>query len=423
MTLNTAQKIESGSAWDEVKIPHFSPLRKTNKADVAIVGGGLTGTTLAYFLGKSGKKVILLEKNRMGFGATGATTAMLTYNIDTSIEDLIKMYGEESTRQILESHQKAISSIESIIRETGGSCEFLRCSNYVYANSEKENETLVQMAKAAKKLGFDFLISKNGLPGFANAGYLEIKDQAKFHPLKYLRALVLLAHELPIRLFEKTAVLKIEGEGPYILKTERGDVVADQIAVTTYAPFDRKFFFKKAFYTSYVFEAEIEPGILTEGIYEDTLLPYHYFRVDKGKNTDRLIIGGEDHRSDIKISAEKNFGTLRNYVEKTFSNTHPKIVRKWKGPILETVDGLPYIGSAGKPNIFYATGFSGNGMTYSNIAAHIIADTILGRKPEFSDLYAATRSPSIKRLLYKGKDYTQALLGGAVKNVFTKTKA
>src|SRR5690606_20859630 len=105
-------------------------------------------------------------------------------------------------------------------------------------------------------------------------------------------------------------------------------------------------------------------------------------------------------------------------IGKVFKDMPVTVKRKWQGPILEPIDGIPFIGSIKESNILYATGFSGNGMTYAGISAQIFRDIILGNQNEWIELYNPKRKLSPKSLGYKGKDYAGELIGGALKNIF-----
>ncbi|MBX4212519.1 FAD-binding oxidoreductase [Candidatus Pacearchaeota archaeon] len=412
--------IQKGSTWNSVRMPHFPRLKSLIDVDVAIIGGGITGITAAYLLSKAGKKVALLEKEILCSGATGLTTAFLTQSVDTDFSELVEMYGTRKASAIAKSHQYAVDRVEDIIRKNKIDCEFVRCSNYSYALDENDAEDLQDETKVMKELGIKARFKEDNKLKFENQGYIEIPRQAKFHPLKYLSALSKITSANGAQIFEKTEVKEIRGNGPYALKTPSGEVYAQQIIVATYAPFNKKMYFKKAFYDTYVFELKVRKGILKEGIYEDTMDPYHYFRVDRKGTYDRIIIGGEDHRSDIPVNDSKNFQALKQYIKQVFPDIRYRIIRKWDGPIVEPVDGLAYIGPHKDKNIFYATGFSGNGMTYGTLAAHIITNEILGKADaqirKFASVYDARRMPTFKQLMHKGKDYTRELFHGAVRN-------
>src|SRR6185295_19208462 len=122
-------KRESPTTWNStVKMPKFSELKRSRQADVCIIGGGLTGILSAYLLAKEGKRVVVLEKKRIGSGATSVTTGFLTQAIDTDLQDLIKMQGEEKAKKVAESHGKAIDLVEQIIKDENIECEWVRTS-------------------------------------------------------------------------------------------------------------------------------------------------------------------------------------------------------------------------------------------------------------------------------------------------------
>jgi glycine/D-amino acid oxidase-like deaminating enzyme len=94
---------------------------------------------------------------------------------------------------------------------------------------------------------------------------------------------------------------------------------------------------------------------------------------------DIVIVGGEDHREEIKMSEAKNFKALEKYVKEIMQNKPYSITGRWTGPILEPSDGIALMGKTGDHS-YIATAFSGNGMTYSTIAGMIMRDLILGKK-------------------------------------------
>lgn len=411
--------MEKESTWGaDIKKTKFPKLTKHLKVDVAIIGGGITGITSAYLLSKAGKSVALLEKNKICTGATGVTTAFITQSLDTETKKLIKMFGREKTKQVLQSHQDAIGFIKKTVKNNKIDCEFKECSNYIYSTNSGE-KYLVEEMTALNTLGIKVALTRTGFP--CDYPSVALPAQAKFHPLKYLYALAKIAKEQGTRTHEKTEVKDIIGQGPYILTTTSGkNIRAKQVIVATYWPLNRKLYFRKGTYNSYVMELQIPRGEFEEGMYEDDDNPYHYFRLDSmpGKRFDRMILGGEDRRADIPLPEENSFTALENYIKETFPNLKYKIVRKWLGPILEPIDGLASIGEGKPPGIYYGTGFSGNGMTYGTIAAKIFADSILGKKNPNMTLYRPYRMPSLYQLANKGLDYGQELLNGVARNLF-----
>jgi glycine/D-amino acid oxidase-like deaminating enzyme len=409
------------TTWTEgIKKTQFQKLKSSLSCDVVIIGGGLVGIQSAYFLSKAGKKVIVLEKNTLGSDATQHTTAFITFSLDTSAKDLVSMFGKSDSRKIYESGKNAINNIEKVIREENIDCDFMRCSNYTYSSSEDEFKNLSKEATVIKELGFDVSLGKKDL-GIPQKGYLELKNQAKFHPLKYLYAVAEAAKKNGTQIFEHTEATKITRKGNVInVETKDGQTIkAGHVINATYDPLGNpvKTLFKKGMYVSYVFEIEIPSGLIKEGTYEDMENPYHYFRVDKAVGKDRMIFGGADHRSELKMDPKKNYKALREYLDKLLPRIKYEVTKKWIGPILEPSDGLPLIGEY-KTRSLVATAFSGNGMIYSMIAASMFNDLILGRKNLYTKIYDPKRIPSAKQLLKKGLNYGEEFFKGAVKNAF-----
>lgn len=405
------------TTWEELKKSKSRPfLDQTVFADVVIVGGGMAGILSAYLLAKEKLKVVVLESKTLMSGATSYTTAFITQSIDTDLSDQIKIYGSKNTKLIWQSHGQAIDLIEEIVKKEKISCEFKRCSNYAYANTTEDFPYLSDEQKVSERLGLRTRLSRKNNLNFPNGGYLETKNQAKFHPTKFLQKVIDIAEKNGVKFYENSEVLSLSGKNMITAKTKDGKVIAKQAIVATYKPFNkpRETFLKKGMYVSYVFEVAVPKGMFKEGIYEDMENPYHYFRIDKGDTKDRMIIGGEDHRSELKLS-KKSFKGLEKYLKRIMDGRPYAITKKWTGPILEPSDGLALIGRI-RPNQLIATAFSGNGMTYSAITAILLRDILTGQKNNWAKLYDPERIPGPKRLITKGRDYIEELYHGAIKN-------
>ena len=415
------------STWlATAELPSYPKLTQDLDADVAVIGGGLAGLMSAYTLAKAGKKVVVIEKDRFFRLGSGFTTGFLTQYIDTNVADQVSMFGDEGTKRIWESHGAAIDLIEKIAKDEKIECEFTRCTNYLYANDRKERREIEEEFAEMKRLKFQVAMDKDALP-FKNAGVLSVRNQGKYHSVKFAAGLLKALEGMGVGLYEKTEVTEIEGDGS---KGERFTVVAGKKRVTadwtltaTYQPFNnpKEVFLQKGMYVTYILELEVPSGKYPEGIYEDFDNPYQYFRVDAGKGTkgkDRIIMGGEDHRKEVttKKLQEKSYKALEDYAQEVFGKKYP-IVRRWSGYILEPVDGLAFIGEYDPKNLI-ATAFSGTGMTYSAITALIARDAVTGKKNPYAELYDPTRTPSFTQLWRKGRDYTEEFFRGAVANLF-----
>lgn len=184
-------KTKSRTTWnEEVELPSFPRLSESLDVDVAVIGAGITGITAAYLLSKAGYNVALIEKDRIAADATYKTTAFLTQYLDTHISELIPMFGKIKTKAILDSHAQAIDLIEHIVSDEHIPCDFIRCSNFIYTNSMKENDALKKEQSAAAQVGLTMKFHEERDLPFKHSGYTELPHQGKFHPLKYLSGLL-----------------------------------------------------------------------------------------------------------------------------------------------------------------------------------------------------------------------------------------
>jgi glycine/D-amino acid oxidase-like deaminating enzyme len=362
--------------------------------------------------------VTVLEKEELGSGATIDTTAFITYVIDTDLSDLIDMYGENDAKLIWQSGKKAIDKIEQITRDEKIDCEFMRCPAFIFTTDKKQLKSLDEEKQAAEKLGHRLELKKDDRLGIKNLGYLEIPNQAKFDPFKFLYALALRAEDKGALIFEHSVAAEILEKGGLAVKTAGGTITAKNVIVATYNPFNKpkEVFAKKGMYKSFVLELHVPKNLIPEGIYWDLDNPYNYFRIDKRSDYDRMILGGADHRYELPIKREKNFQALEEYFKSILPGVEYKIIQKWAGPILEPSDGLPLIGEYRKGQ-FLAAAFGGNGMTYATIAAVMFCDIIEGQKNDWIKLYDPKRPFRAYPLFKKAQDYIEEFLGGAVKNL------
>ncbi|MHB8660768.1 MAG: NAD(P)/FAD-dependent oxidoreductase [Minisyncoccota bacterium] len=414
------------STWTRgaVDTKSYPALQGELEADVVIIGAGLTGVSTAYLLHKRGKKIVLISNGESTGSTSAHTTGFLTTGLDTSLSHLVQMFGADRARAIWKSSETAISLIEQTIRDEKIECEFMRCSQFTYARTESEWKEIQVEANLARTFGFEVDVRReDGVLPFKSVGYMEIKNQAKFHALKYILALKDLLAAGGVRIFDETKATDIKREGQtLIVSTAAGSIHTKDVVIATYYPFTKPWalFAHTATYMTYVFELALPTGTLPEALYQDMSNPYHYFRIDREDGHDRMIVGGEDHRRDVHVNPEKNYRALQKYVRELLPGISVAERLRWKWGVIEPLDGLPYIGALrGDQHQYVTTGLSGTGITMSRVAAEIIADSIVGEKNEWSELYRPGRIPTLYQLWIKTKDYGQEFFGGAVKNFFS----
>jgi len=353
----------------------FNSLKKSINVNVAVIGGGIVGVSSAYFLSKK-FKVALIEKNHIGTGDSGYSTAFLTRTPDASAGQIAKKYGQKFLNELYEGTGKAQKELFKIIKSNRIKCGFVNCSSYYLTykkdkSFEKEWDYIKQADKNTEFIGYD---RKLGIK-FADA--IRFKNEGKFDIRKYLLGLV---SKLEIDVFEETNVVSIENKDKIIIKTENGTIKADKVIVAVGNPSSLINLKLVEPILSYVLALECKVP-LSDDIFWDTFEPYYYYR----KVNDKLmLVGGCDNQK----FDDKAYDKLEKFAHEKFGKF--KIKNKWSGTQFKTKDNIPYIFEH-KKNIFVATGFNGSGLVFGTLTGMIMNDFCLGKKNKYSHLFSLKR--------------------------------
>ena len=406
---------DTRSYWEKsAKTPEFPALQKNLEVDVVVIGAGLTGITTAYLLKKAGAKVALVEQYRCVHGDTNNTTAQLTYVTDLSFRDLVDYHGKENARLTWEAGRTALQQIATIVEEEKIDCDFRRVPGYkqgrLFDPKPSDYDKLKKEAELIRSTGFEAKFLEE-VPYFKRPG-IEFPNQALFHPKKYLAALLKTIPGEGCYVFENSKVTEFE-EKPLQVLIEENRIKTKLIVIATHVPLQGKvgtlaatlFQTKLTSYSSYVLGAKIAPGLLRYSTYWDISEPYYYLRIDPFEGGDYAIFGGRDHKTGQEDDTEKCFQRLTE----DFLSFFPEAVidSYWSGQVVETFDGLPFIGEI-SPGQFIATGFTGNGMTFGTIAALMARDLFLEKENSWQKLFDVHRKSlkgGLADYLRENKDY------------------
>jgi Rieske Fe-S protein len=199
------------------------------------------------------------------------------------------------------------------------------------------------------------------------------------------------------RIYTGTHAAKIEGSESARIETRDGQTVtAGAVVVATNTPINDLLAIhtKQAAYRTFVIGAIVPAGSISKGLYWDTPDPYHYVRLSPSLSvgSDVLIVGGEDHKTGQADDAEARYVRLEQWARARFPMM-ADIAFRWSGQVMQPVDGLAFIGRnpMDAPNVYIATGDSGNGMTHGTIAGMLLTDLIHGRENAWATLYEPSR--------------------------------
>jgi glycine/D-amino acid oxidase-like deaminating enzyme/nitrite reductase/ring-hydroxylating ferredoxin subunit len=365
------------------------------RVDVAVIGAGMAGLSVAYHLCKAGLSVAVFDKGLIGCGETGRTTAHLASALDEHYTTLEQLHGKTGARMAAESHAAAITDIEQIAAAEGIACELTRVPGYlesIHRGKQAERE-LQQELEAAERAGLRVsLIESSGI-AWSQGPSLRYEDQAQLHPLAYLLGLARAIRGMGGHIYTRTRVADVDSMSePVTVTLWDGSVVsARDVVVATNSPFIDRFAMhtKQAAYRTYALALQLS-ATWSPALWWDTGDPYHYVR---GMG-DVLIVGGEDHKTGQARDPERSWTELEAWARARFPE--PIAVRaRWSGQILEPFDGLAFIGKNPglSQHVYIATGDSGNGMTHGALAGLLISELIQGREHPWSSLYDPARKP------------------------------
>jgi glycine/D-amino acid oxidase-like deaminating enzyme/nitrite reductase/ring-hydroxylating ferredoxin subunit len=392
---------ETNSYWlDNSPAPRFSALKEDIAVDVLIVGAGITGITAAYLLKRAGCNVALVERDRCLSHETSYTTAHLTCVTDKLLSKLVDSFGKTHAQAVWDAQLAAIDTIDRSVWREQIKCQFEWVPAYLFnpgtSRAGHESVDLSHEAEVARELGFDAQLVES-VPIFRHPG-VRFENQAKIHPRKYLLALLrLLCAGKTCQVYESTEIEDIEGTPITATTTGGHRIHCEHVLVATHVPLQGKSGLlpatllqsKLAPYSSYVVGGWVPRGTVPEALFWDTGDPYDYLRVDRRHDHDFVIFGGEDHKTGHVEETSQCFNRLERRLKQLLPEV--SVTHHWSGQVIETNDGLPYIGEHAKRQ-FVATGFAGNGMTFGTLSAMMFADHVTGKANPWAELFDPGRT-------------------------------
>ena len=381
------------SVWiDNVTLPQFKLLDMVLKTDVLVIGGGLCGLLCGYFLDKAGIDYVIAEGNQIASGITKNTTAKITSQHGLIYSQMLKTVGENYAQMYLKANENALAEYEKLCKNF--CCNFERRDAFTYTlNNRKKIEEEV---KAVNSLGFDAEFTTTTELPFDINGAIVFKNQAQFHPLKFISAI-----SSDLNIYENTFVCELT---PTEAITNFGRIKAKKIIVTTHFPFINKhgsYFLKLYQHRSYV--SAYENAASFQGMYVDEDKKGMSFR----SYENLLLIGGGGHRTGKDGGA---WTEIEGFAKKYYSRA--RLTHQWAAQDCMSLDGIPYIGrySRNTPEMLVATGFNKWGITSSMVAAKILCDMVMERKNDFEEVFSPQRSIIKPQLLVNGLEATKNLL-------------
>ena len=374
-----------------------SPAKR--RFDTVIVGAGISGAALAYRLRRKGKKLLIVDRRPPLHGSTAASTALLEFEIDTPLFELSRRIGRDKAERAWRRSLRAVRSLRKIVQIEAIHCGWRDSSSLylagdAYGSRALQNEVVAR--ERAKIPGAYFSRSElREAFGLDRTGAILSSGSAQANPMQLAAGLLLAAIKEGASLCSPVSIKAIAADESGVILTTDDDV---EIA-TRHAVFCTGYEILKSIpnrghstKSTWAFASaptRSAPDWLADHIVWEAADPYIYLR----RTHDGCIVaGGEDEpfsdtHADRKLLREKT-DTVADKVRALVPGLRFRIEHRWAGAFGESDTGLPFIDRVpGHPNCYAVMGFGGNGITYSIIAAEVVARLIAGRDDPDADLY------------------------------------
>jgi glycine/D-amino acid oxidase-like deaminating enzyme len=373
--------------------PDYSVVPIPDSVDVAVVGGGLTGLSAALHLRRNGASVVVLEAERMGWGASGRNGGMCTTGLSIGFLSAVDRFGIEEAQRLFLVYDDAIDVVEGLIRDEAIDCDFLRAGKLSlaskpshYARLERTQELMVErLGRDTQLVPRDRLRSEIGTDAYYG-GFIDPRA-AGLHVGKYVRGLATAADRHGAQLREAARVTSIRStqNGRYLVQTPRGAVSAKQVLVATDGYTDgviphyrRRIVPVGSFIvvTEPLGRSAVDELLPTRRMAVDSKNLVHYFRITPD---DRLLFGG---RAQFTMSTASTNLKSAKILTRDMIEIYPQLkdVRidyAWGGQVGMTLDRMPHAGE--RNGIYYSLGYNGHGVQMATYMGRQIVEVMDGR--------------------------------------------
>ncbi|WP_391117717.1 NAD(P)/FAD-dependent oxidoreductase [Psychrobacillus sp. L3] len=380
------------SMWEATanQRPKYEILQGDQHCDVVIIGGGYSGLSTSYHLQEKGFNTIILEKGKVGGGASGRNGGQVLTGYLGSMEYWAKKKGLKAAKQMWEMSLSSIDLIENIIEKNSISCDFKRNGDFFAAYKPSHLEAMKRDQEfMASELDYHEIkvIEKADLQDEMNTtiyhgGRVDAKS-AHFHPLNYVLGLAEAAEKFGAQIYEHSEAFSIvkNGNGKKIANTKHGRVFADHVVIVTNAySGDLNETIKKSVVPieSIMISTEPLPEELIKDLIKNDRAVFdskellYYFR----RTADNRLAFGGSGRSSSKRDQNSLYDNLRKGMVNVFPQLEEaRIEYQWSGKVAFTKDMLPYIGKM-EDGTHYAFGYGGHGAAMSSLLGKLIAENI-----------------------------------------------
>lgn len=389
--------------------------------DVAVIGAGITGLSVATQLTRAGARVAVIEAGRIAAGATGYTTAKVTSQHNLFYHDLKETAGEELARQYADANEAGLAEIARQVNDMTIDCDFRRADAFTYTEDANQLKRIQAEVDAASSLGLPATFEESTELPYPIAGAVRFSNQGMFHPRKYCLGLAQSIAEQGGHVFEMSLATDVNCNGECTVTTDGGTVRAGHVVMATHIPFLNLggYFARTWPARSYTIASKLNSPVLDD-MYISIDSPTRSLRPHTENGTSYQIIGGEGHKVGQDPDTRERYLALESWANENFDVQ--SVEYRWSAQDYMAVDNVPYIGriTPGNERILVATGFNKWGFTTGAAAGMILSNTILGHKSPWSDVFQSTRtdiSRSAKQFVMENANVAKRFVGDRLRTI------
>jgi glycine/D-amino acid oxidase-like deaminating enzyme len=399
-------------------------------ADVAVIGAGFTGLSAARALAQKGVKVIVLESETIGWGASSRNGGMVLTGMKLGVNQLISMYGRERTQRMYAASLASIDCVEQIVREEKIACDFSRSGHLEVACKQAHFDDYARQVEVIKR-EFNHelkIVSRSELRTEIGSdiyyGGMVDETSVGLNPARYVAGLGAAGLRAGACVFERTRVERIEREARqgtqgWKLTTSRGTAWARNVFVGTsgYTGKATPSLQRKIIpIGSYIITTEVLPDVLAHELSPRNRMIYdsknylYYYRLTPDN---RMLFGGRaaffpESEDTVRRSAEiLRLGMIDVYPQ--LRDT--KVEYVWGGTLDFAFDIMPHAGQM--DGMYYAVGYAGHGVAKATYQGQLMARQIAGENPD--NPFDGIPFPGAPLGLYNGKPWFLPLAGAYYK--------
>ncbi len=411
--MDTGVDPKARSFWlGSLRYAESPPLEGAATTDYAVIGAGFAGLATAYFLRRAepSARIVVIEAERVGSGASGRSAGFVSTSFGLSFAATARTFGRARARQAHHCMEQAVELVERLVRHNRIECEYERSGLLRVATTatyERRVREEVEAARASGLSGIEWLDAKAVRQQVDSPLFLGAAWEARaglLNPGKLALGLKEVLQRAGVQFFEQTPARRIERKlGRLFVRTPKGGVLADRLAITTNAysqQFPALAGKQVAMYMHAIASEPLRPDQLEalgwrrrQGVVDARHLERSYRLTGDG----RLLIGGRN------VSVPLGFGSGHELSPRTFQGLEddarvlfPALRRlrfphRWGGPVSVPLQLVPAVGYLGSDRIVYSLGCMGHGLALAHLNGWTLCDLLRGEKTERTEAFYVNR--------------------------------